>query len=138
MAHLQVGYVLGQLAGIMVGLVMPRSHRFGRAIPSTPIVGNLVGFGLYLPTVGVAIASLGAFADEAGAMLTVTSPRPLCLHGCPGDQPQRRTDDQTERDQGAAGDQQREHDPDRRARHQADPWRRVRCVPHRSHRGSLP
>jgi Domain of unknown function (DUF4386) len=53
----QVGYVLGQLAGIMIGLVMLRSHRFGRAIPSTLIVGNLVGFGLYLPTVGVAISA---------------------------------------------------------------------------------
>ena len=53
----QVGYVLGQLAGIMIGLVMLRSHRFGRAIPSTLILGNLIGFGLYLPTVGVAISA---------------------------------------------------------------------------------
>jgi hypothetical protein len=53
----QVGYVLGQLAGIMVGLVMLKGHRFGRAIPATLIVGNLVGFGLYLPTVGVAISA---------------------------------------------------------------------------------
>lgn len=53
----QVGYLLGQLAGIMIGLVMLKGHRFGRVIPSTPIVGNLVGFGLYLPTVGVAISA---------------------------------------------------------------------------------
>lgn len=53
----QVGYILGQLAGIMVGLVMLKGHRFGRAIPATLIVGNLVGFGLYLPTVGVAISA---------------------------------------------------------------------------------
>jgi F0F1-type ATP synthase assembly protein I len=53
----QVGYILGQLAGIMIGLVMLRDHRFDRAIPSTLIVGNLVGFGLYLPTVGVAISA---------------------------------------------------------------------------------
>ncbi len=52
-----VGYVLGQLAGIMIGLVMVKSRQFGRAIPSTLIVGNLVGFGLYLPTVGVAISA---------------------------------------------------------------------------------
>jgi hypothetical protein len=53
----QVGYVLGQLAGIMIGLVMQRSHRFGRAVPATLIIGNLVGFGLYLPAVGVAISA---------------------------------------------------------------------------------
>jgi hypothetical protein len=53
----QVGYILGQVAGIMVGLVMLRGHRFGRAIPITLIVGNVVGFGLYLPTVGVAISA---------------------------------------------------------------------------------
>jgi len=53
----QVGYVVGQLAGIMVGVVMLRSSLFGRAIPYTLILGNVVGFGLYLPTVGVAISA---------------------------------------------------------------------------------
>jgi len=53
----QVGYVVGQLAGIMIGVVMLRSNRFGRAIPATLIIGNVVGFGLYLPTVGVAISA---------------------------------------------------------------------------------
>jgi ATP-grasp domain len=53
----QVGYVLGQLAGIMIGLVMLRGHRFGRAVPATLIIGDLVGFGLYLPAVGVAISA---------------------------------------------------------------------------------
>lgn len=53
----QVGYVLGQLAGIMIGLVMLRSRLFGRAVPYTLIAGNVVGFGLYLPTVGLAISA---------------------------------------------------------------------------------
>jgi Domain of unknown function (DUF4386) len=53
----QVGYVLGQLAGIMVGLVMLRSGRFGRAVPYTLIAGNVVGFGLYLPTIGLTISA---------------------------------------------------------------------------------
>jgi Domain of unknown function (DUF4386) len=53
----QVGYVLGQLAGIMIGLVMLRSALFGRAVPYTLIAGNVVGFGLYLPTVGLTVSA---------------------------------------------------------------------------------
>jgi F0F1-type ATP synthase assembly protein I len=48
---------VGQLAGIMIGLVMLRGDRFGRAVPYTLIVGNLIGFGLDLPTVGVALSA---------------------------------------------------------------------------------
>jgi hypothetical protein len=65
----QVGYVLGQLAGIMIGLVMLKGHRFGRAIPFTLIVGNLVGFGLYLPTVGVAISAFSGLVLWAWYLL---------------------------------------------------------------------
>jgi hypothetical protein len=65
----QVGYVLGQLAGILVGLVMLKGHRFGRAIPSTLIVGNLIGFGLYLPTVGVAISAFSGLVLWAWYLL---------------------------------------------------------------------
>ena len=52
-----MSYVVGQIAGIMVGLVMLGSDRFGGAIPSTLMVGNLIGFGLYLPTVGLALSA---------------------------------------------------------------------------------
>jgi hypothetical protein len=65
----QVGYVLGQLAGIMIGLVMLKGHRFGRAIPSTLIAGNLVGFGLYLPAVGVAISAFSGLVLWAWYLL---------------------------------------------------------------------
>jgi hypothetical protein len=65
----QVGYVLGQLAGIMIGLVMVKSRQFGRAIPSTLIVGNLVGFGLYLPTVGVAMSAFSGLVLWAWYLL---------------------------------------------------------------------
>jgi Domain of unknown function (DUF4386) len=54
----QVGYVLGQLAGIMIGLVMLRGSLFGRAVPYTLIAGNGIGFGLYLPTLGLVISAL--------------------------------------------------------------------------------
>lgn len=53
----QVSYIVGQVAGIMIGLVMLRTDRFGRAVPATLIVGNVVGFGYYLPTVGLALSA---------------------------------------------------------------------------------
>jgi len=53
----QVGYVGGQVAGIIIGLAMLGSDRFGRAIPYTLILGNLVGFGLYLPAIGPAVSA---------------------------------------------------------------------------------
>jgi hypothetical protein len=64
-----VSYVVGQLTGIMVGLVMLRGDRFGRAIPSTLIVGNLIGFGLYLPAVGVAISAFSGLVLWAWYLL---------------------------------------------------------------------
>jgi hypothetical protein len=65
----QVGYVLGQLAGIMIGLVMLRSGLFGRAVPYTLIAGNVVGFGLYLPTVGLTISALSGLVLWAWYLL---------------------------------------------------------------------
>lgn len=53
-----VGYVVGQLAGILVALVALRSGLFGRAIPIAMITGNAVGFGLYVPVVGLGISAL--------------------------------------------------------------------------------
>jgi hypothetical protein len=53
----------------MVGLVMLRGHRFGRAIPATLIIGNLVGFGLYLPAVGVAISAFSGLVLWAWYLL---------------------------------------------------------------------
>jgi Domain of unknown function (DUF4386) len=54
----QVAYVVGQIAGIMIGAVMLRSGFFGRAIPYALIIGNVVGFGYYLPEVGLAVSAL--------------------------------------------------------------------------------
>ena len=53
----------------MIGLVMLKGHRFGRAIPCTLIVGNLVGFGLYLPAVGVAISTFSGLVLWAWYLL---------------------------------------------------------------------
>jgi hypothetical protein len=52
-----VSYVVGQIAGILIGVVMLKDKDFGRAIPYALIIGNVVGFGLYVPTVGVSISA---------------------------------------------------------------------------------
>lgn len=36
---------------------MGRTDRFGCAVPYTLIIGNVVGFGYYLPTVGLALSA---------------------------------------------------------------------------------
>jgi hypothetical protein len=54
----QVSYVVGQLAGVIVGVVMLRSSLFGRAVPLVLIVGNVLGFGYYLPGVGLTVSAL--------------------------------------------------------------------------------
>ena len=53
-----VYYVLGQLAGIALGIIMLRTHLFGRAIPYLMVGGNAFGFLLYVPEVGLALSAL--------------------------------------------------------------------------------
>lgn len=48
-------YVLGSIAGTLVSVPMLRSPVFGRVAGWAGIVGNVVGFGLYLPVVGLAL-----------------------------------------------------------------------------------
>jgi hypothetical protein len=52
----QVAYILGSVAGIAVGAVMLRSGVFGKPTAYMAILGNAVGLGLYIPTIGVYIA----------------------------------------------------------------------------------
>lgn len=54
-----VNYVLAQLAGIAIGFVVLHGRVFSRKIGWLMIIGNAVGFGLYLPVVGL---GLSAFA----------------------------------------------------------------------------
>lgn len=53
----QTSYILGQLAGIIVGVVMLRSSSFQRAEAFLLIVGNMIGFGYYIPKIGLAISA---------------------------------------------------------------------------------
>jgi len=49
----QVSYVLASVAGIIIGAVMLRSDIFSRVAAYALIVGDIIGLGLYVPTIGV-------------------------------------------------------------------------------------
>lgn len=49
----QVSYVLGSIAGIVLSLVMLRGATFGKVAGWAGVAGNVIGFGLYLPAVGM-------------------------------------------------------------------------------------
>jgi hypothetical protein len=53
-----VNYILGQTAGIILGFVMLRSASFGRPVAYLMIGGNLFGFLLYVPEIGIALSAL--------------------------------------------------------------------------------
>lgn len=50
-------YMIGSVAGIIVSAVMLKSKDFGKAPGYAGVVGNVVGFGLYIPVVGVAVSA---------------------------------------------------------------------------------
>ena len=52
----QIAYLLGSLAGILIGVVMLRSGVFSNATGWLAVLSNSVGLGLYVPTIGVYIA----------------------------------------------------------------------------------
>lgn len=53
-----ISYVVGQLAGIIVSIVMLKSKLFSKTTAYAGIIGNFVGYGLYIPTVGIYISLL--------------------------------------------------------------------------------
>lgn len=53
-----VNYILAQTAGIVIGAVMLRTTIFNRSIGYLMIGGNALGFGLYVPAVGLALSAL--------------------------------------------------------------------------------
>lgn len=50
-------YILGSFAGVFVSLAMLASPSFSRVGAWSGIVGNLLGFGLYLPKVGLVVSA---------------------------------------------------------------------------------
>lgn len=51
-----VGYVLASIAGVLVGLAMLRTPVFHRAAAFAVIVANVLGFGLFLPGIGILLS----------------------------------------------------------------------------------
>lgn len=51
-------YIIGQLAGIIVSYVMLKSKLFSKTTAYAGIIGNSVGYGLYIPVIGIYISLL--------------------------------------------------------------------------------
>jgi hypothetical protein len=51
-----VGYLLTSVAGVLVGLAMRRNAVFGRAAAWTVTAGSVLGFGLFVPVIGIGLA----------------------------------------------------------------------------------
>jgi hypothetical protein len=62
-------YLLGSVAGIVVGFVLLRAGRFGRAAGWLAILANALGLGLYVPRVGVYISVFSVVFLEAWYLL---------------------------------------------------------------------
>jgi len=66
----QVGYVLGSLAMVFIGWVMLGSRRYSKFTAWMGIVAGGVGFGAYVPKVGVYISILSVVAMQVWYALT--------------------------------------------------------------------
>ena len=51
-----VGYVLASVAGILVGVAMLRAPVFHRSAAYAAIIANVLGFGLFLPAIGILLS----------------------------------------------------------------------------------
>ena len=65
----QSAYLLGSIAGILIGVVMLRSGVFSKTIAWLAILANTVGLGLYLPVVGVYISVFSVLFLEVWYLL---------------------------------------------------------------------
>lgn len=65
----QVAYIAGSIAGILISAIMLQSGIFSKLTGWMGILANAVGFGLYVPTVGVYIAVFSVFFLEVWYIL---------------------------------------------------------------------
>ena len=65
----QVAYITGSIAGIVIGAVMLQSGVFGKVTGWMAILANAVGFGLYVPVIGVYISVFSVFFLEVWYVL---------------------------------------------------------------------
>ena len=64
-----IGYLLASLAGVLAGIAMLRNSVFSRWAAYAVIGGNLLGLGLFVPTVGVPLAIGSVFVLIAWYLL---------------------------------------------------------------------
>lgn len=57
-------YIIGQAAGIAISIVMLRHKAFSKGGAWAGIIGNIVGYGLYVPVVGVYISLFSVIGLE--------------------------------------------------------------------------
>ncbi|HEX9075818.1 MAG TPA: DUF4386 family protein [Anaerolineae bacterium] len=69
----QVAYITGSIAGIVIGVVMMQSGVFSKVTGWMGILANAVGFGLYVPAIGVYISVFSVFFLEAWYVLIARS-----------------------------------------------------------------
>jgi hypothetical protein len=73
-----IGYVLGTFGMLLVAWVMLRSQVFGKSAAYVGIVASVVGFGLYLPKVGVFISILSVVVMQVWYVMIALALFRLC------------------------------------------------------------
>lgn len=64
-----MGYVLASVAGILVGVALLRTMTFGRVAAWAVILANVLGFGLFLPGIGILLSLISVLILVAWFLL---------------------------------------------------------------------
>jgi len=76
----QVGNVVSSIGMVLIGWVMLRSQIFGKAAGYVGIVAGVVGFGMYVPRVGVYISMLSVVGMQVWYVMIAITLLRLCRH----------------------------------------------------------
>jgi len=76
----QVGNVVGSIGMVLIGWVMLRSQIFSKAAGYVGIVAGVVGFGMYVPRVGVYISMLSVVGMQVWYVMIAITLLRLCRH----------------------------------------------------------
>jgi hypothetical protein len=74
----QVGYVVGSIAMMLIGFVMLRSQIFSRFAAYMGVLSGTVGFGIYVPKVGVFISILSVVCMQIWYVMIALTLLRLC------------------------------------------------------------
>jgi hypothetical protein len=64
-----MGYVLASIAGILIGIAMLRTMVFGRIAAAAVILANVLGFGLFVPGIGILLSLISVLILVAWFLL---------------------------------------------------------------------